>query len=150
MTRFSWMNSAGACRSRGCHPLWPPPVHLLGPFARKKGVHSGLIEQVQLLARPHHKVARSGRAQAPDDRGTDEAAMARNVDTGVEVHQPYSEITERLEPFTRDDRIAACDLHVRGHHLANEVVEAVFGRHPSLCLALEGSPSSVSTSVGLK
>ena len=107
--------------------------HVLGPALSEEAFDRRLIAQVEHLARRAHEICVVPRAQRPHDRGTDEAALARDEDGRVAVH---SRGLDDGEAFARDQRVALRELQVRVDHLADELLEADLGAPTELAACL--------------
>jgi hypothetical protein len=122
----------------------------VGLFPGEKGLRGGLVQQVQFRAGAGEDVAVAGLLQAPDQRGTDHAAVAGDVNAGRLVHRAYSLRAKALKPccLTSSSRSAA--LRSSRTISATSSAKVIFGVQPSFSRALVASPSRVSTSVGRK
>ncbi len=112
------MNAAHACGGK---------QHVLRPLRREVLVDVLLAAQIQVLARGQEQVVIAERAAAALERGTDETAATGDEDATGLFHASVHG-GDGAEPFTRDQRVPAGQVHVRGDHFIDQLVETDGGR----------------------
>src|SRR5207253_5289654 len=116
----------------------------------KEAVHRALVRQVQFGPVPRDQVAVAIGPQPPHQRGAHHAVVACDKEDGVLVHGAYSWCSSAWKPASVTSASRRAIWKSERTISLTSLENGVRGAQPSLACALDGSPSSVSTSVGRK
>ena len=125
--------------------------HLADLVAGKERPHVGLAGQIKLAAAGGDDVAAALRLQPPHDGRAHHATVAGHKHGVLVVgHALPSRETTTSCPCAFKKAVRRADFRSSATISAHICCAVISGTQPSLCLALDGSPSRVSTSAGRK